>query len=198
MVMREQVTVALAKDWNLSYRIADGGELSEFPVTRLRGRATQKELEALQEPILPKKTPWTVERVARAQACTFQQSIWPQAISENLRHRTDEPGMHVDLGSYANQLRYHDSDGILRGRLLYFRKVKAGQEAVETWDRHRGEYEQAGHVLIEVDPTRWRKGIGTALLDEAFKLRWRINLDKQGRTLAGAPFLRKYRERSGR
>jgi GNAT superfamily N-acetyltransferase len=182
----------------VEYQIKDGREVGEYPASRLRGPATQKELEALQGPILPKKTRWTVEPIATAQARTFRQSGWPKVISENRHHRIDEPGMHVDRGNYANQLRYHDSDGILRGRLLHFRKVKAGQKAVEEWDRHRGQYEQAGHVLIEVDPKRWRTGIGTALLDELFKLRWRINLDKQGRTLAGAPFLRKYRERSGR
>jgi hypothetical protein len=121
-VMPERITVALTKDSNLEYRIADGGELSDFPVSKLRGPATHKELEALKRSILPKKKGWTVERIASAQARTFRQTGWLQVISENLGHRTDEPGMHVDHGNYANQLRYHDSDGMLRADYCIFEK----------------------------------------------------------------------------
>ena len=32
-------------------------------------------------------------------------------------------------GNYANQLRYHDSDGILRGRLLHFRRGQSWTES---------------------------------------------------------------------
>lgn len=196
-VLTDRVAVALSPQFVVEYRIKDGVEIGKFPVTRLRDPATRKEFDALEHPVVPKKTRWTPERIARAQARAFRQFGWPQVMAENVRHRKDEPGMHVDQGNYARQLRYHDSDGILRGRLLHFQAGEAGGKPVDKWDCHRGQYEEAGNILVEVDPKKWRKGIGTALLNEAFRLRWRINLDKQGRTLAGAPFLRTYRERSG-
>ena len=55
-IMPERVTVALTKDSNFDYRIADGGELSDFPVTKLRGLAMQEELELLKKPVLPTKS----------------------------------------------------------------------------------------------------------------------------------------------
>jgi GNAT superfamily N-acetyltransferase len=196
-VTPERVAVAIAEQWVMEYRINDGRELSEVPLSRLRGLATPKELGVSQKSIAPRKAQWTTERVLEGQARTFRQRVWPQVIRDNVRHLNDEPGMHVDKGRYANQLRYHDSEGILRGRLLHFRKTKDGEKHIYKWDYHGGQYEQAGHALIEVDPKRQHKGIATALLTEAVRRKWRINLDAQGYTLAGRAFIRDFRESTG-
>jgi preprotein translocase subunit YajC len=43
-VTPQRVTVAITDQWSMEYRIWDGRELSEFPLSRLRGLATPKEL----------------------------------------------------------------------------------------------------------------------------------------------------------
>jgi len=44
-------------------------------------------------------------------------------MRENRRHLKDEPGIHLDEGIYANQLRYHDSEGVLRGILVLYHEA---------------------------------------------------------------------------
>jgi GNAT superfamily N-acetyltransferase len=196
-VTPQRVTVAITDQWTIEYGIKDGRELSEFPLSRLRGLATPEEFEVSQKSIPPRKARWKMERVLEEQARTFRQCIWPQVIRDNGHRRKDEPGMHVDTGNYTNQLRYHDSEGILRGTLLHFRKADAGEKHVAKWDCHGDQYEQSGNVLIQVDPKRQRQGIASALLNEAFKRGWQIDLDKQGYTQAGDIFVRVFRKSSG-
>ena len=59
------------------------------------------------------------ERIAKGQL----RVLWPQVMRENRRHLKDEPGIHLDEGIYANQLRYHDSEGVLRGILVLYHEA---------------------------------------------------------------------------
>lgn len=52
-------------------------------------------------------------------------------------------------------------------------------------------YQKAGSVNIQVRPNRRRKGIATALLDEAIK-RFNVNLENQEYTPDGERFIKKY------
>lgn len=52
-------------------------------------------------------------------------------------------------------------------------------------------YQKAGSVNLQVRPDRRRKGIATALLDEAIK-RFNINLDDQEYTPDGERFIKNY------
>ena len=132
------------------------------------------------------------ERIARGQL----RVLWPQVVRENHLHLRDGPGIHLDEGTYANQLRYHDSGGVLRGILVLYHEAEDGEKEAEyEWD-HRGDQDQQpGCIWIVVDPKRLRQGIGKALLNEAVRRRnWPIDFDKQRKTLAGAILIRKFRE----
>lgn len=133
-VVQQRVTVAITEQWVTEYRINDERELSEFPLTRLRGLATTKELKVSKESITPRKARWILERVAEGQARTFQQRVWPQVIRDNHRHRKDEPGMHVDNGNYANQLRHHDSNGIRKSSKGEPWCVARSVRAIRPWE----------------------------------------------------------------
>jgi hypothetical protein len=61
----QRVSVAVKK-WITEYRIQDGRQLEDIPTAWLRGLATPKELDALENPIAPKHTRWTLERVTLA------------------------------------------------------------------------------------------------------------------------------------
>ncbi len=56
-------------------------------------------------------------------------------------------------------------------------------------------YQKAGSVNIQIRPDRRRKGIATALLDEAIK-RFNINLEIQEYTPDGEKFIKKYKRSS--
>jgi GNAT superfamily N-acetyltransferase len=135
----------------------------------------------------------TVDRITKEQART----AWQWEVHCNRRHLKDQPGFHVDEGVYVNQLRFHDSEGVLRGILrLHNEAMAGGKDATEyEWD----DWEQEpGFLLIRVSPERLRRGIGTALLQEAYRRNWPIDLDKQTFSLAGAQLVRKFRESSRR
>jgi GNAT superfamily N-acetyltransferase len=194
-VTPQRVSVAFAEHWITEYWIEDGRELVEFPSNWLRGLATPEELEALERPIAPKKNQGTLEALAMYLTREQLRVLWPQAMGENRLHLQDEPGIHLDEGNYANQLRYHDSKGVLRGRLLAFHEAKYREKQVDEWDCHGGTDEQPGHFAFEVDPERLRQGIGSALLKDAFITRnWPVDFDKQRYTLAGAACVRKFRK----
>ena len=52
-------------------------------------------------------------------------------------------------------------------------------------------WEKAGNFTMFTRPDRYRRGIGSALLDEA-RRRWTINFDQQDYTISGAAFVNRY------
>lgn len=122
--------------------------------------------------------------------------LWPRIMRENRRHLIDEPGIHLDQGTFANQLRYHDSEGDLSGTLVLYHEAEHERKPVEyEWDHYGDEDEQPGRIWIVVDPKRLRRGIAKALLTAAvIRHNWPINFDKQRKTLAGAILIRKFLE----
>jgi hypothetical protein len=111
----------------------------------------------------------------------------------NRQQRKDEPGFHVDEGVYVDQLRYHDSDGILRGVLRLYRETNGKEtEPIYAWDDYD---EQPGFVWVRVDPKRLRQGIGMALMKQAFyELKWPWHPGKQKHTLAGVRLACKFQD----
>jgi GNAT superfamily N-acetyltransferase len=57
-------------------------------------------------------------------------------------------------------------------------------------------WDAAGDITMFVRPDRYRRGIASALLDEA-RRRWTIDLDQQNFTHAGAAFINRYVQRHG-
>jgi hypothetical protein len=53
-VTPKRVTVAITEQWAMEYGIRGGRELSEFPLSRLRGLATPKELKVSKKSIAPR------------------------------------------------------------------------------------------------------------------------------------------------
>src|SRR5436190_12685095 len=126
------------------------------------------------------KTPWTPERIISAQA----QSAWHWELRANRFFLTDEPGVHLDKGVWVDQLRYHDTGGVLRGVLrLHHERPNGKEEPKHDWDDYN---EEPGFLWIAVDCNCLRRGIATTLLDEAFRQGWPIDFDKQEYTVAGS------------
>jgi GNAT superfamily N-acetyltransferase len=126
------------------------------------------------------KIRWTPERIIRAQA----RSAWQEELRANRVHFKDESGVHLDKGGWGDQLRYHDSEGVLRGVLrLHHERPNGTEEAKHDWDDYNHEPE---FLWIAVDPNCLRRGIATTLLDEAFRRGWPIDFDKQEYSLAGS------------
>jgi GNAT superfamily N-acetyltransferase len=138
------------------------------------------------------KTRWTPQFFAREHL----RVQWPWELKANHRHRKDQPGIHIDEGIYVNQLRFHDSEGILRGILrLHHEPVGSEDEAEHDWDNWGHE---PGFLWIVVDPEHLHQGIGMALLTEAFVTRrWPIDFGNQEYTPAGAQLTFKFRRLSG-
>jgi hypothetical protein len=92
----------------------------------------------------------TLDEFTAAQA----RAGWKYEARVNSRHRKDKPGFHVDEGIYVDQLRYHDSNGVLRGVLRLHRETKGKEtEPIYAWDDFN---EKPGFVLVRVHP----KGCG--------------------------------------
>jgi len=121
---------------------------------------------------------------------------WKEELKDNARHLKDQPGVHLDEGIYVNQLRFHDSEGILRGILrLHHQPEGSEDEAEYDWDDWNHEL---GFLWVVVDPEQLRHGIGMALLTEAFVTRrWPVDFGKQEFTPAGAQLVSKFRKLSG-
>ncbi len=96
--------------------------------------------------------------------------------------RSSRPGVvefqpEIDFEMWS--LLWYDDASKLRGILNYY---PVGSPA-----------ERPGEFNITVHPAWRRRGIGTELLDEAFK-RWPIELDRQRWTAEGLAFIKAYEE----
>jgi len=119
---------------------------------------------------------------------------WQWELRANRKHKKDTPGFHIDEGRFVNQLRFHDEAGVLRGVVRLHHKPKGNEaDTVYDWDDFD---EDPGFLWVIVDPARQNRGIGMALLVEAyFKRDWKIDLDAQERrTIAGVGLIRKFRK----
>jgi hypothetical protein len=132
-------------------------------------------------------TQMTLDEFTAAQART----AWKYETRVNRRHQLDKPGFHVDEGVYVDQLRYHESDGVLRGVLRLHRETKGKEtEPIYAWDDFD---EKPGFVWVKVDPERLRQGIGMTLMKEAFyERKWPWDPNEQSHTLAGVALARKF------
>lgn len=84
----------------------------------------------------------------------------------------------VGGGDFVDCLLWRDNNGVLRG-ILYHYSFDTG-------------FEPAGSVNLLVDDSYRKKGIATALLDEAVK-RFKVNLKKQVYTRDGYAFITRYK-----
>lgn len=108
---------------------------------------------------------------------------WESQVSQYPMRYRPGPGIAYfpgDVSQFAGMedmppvdcLLYYDEQGWLRGILNHY---------PVDYPPH----EQAGNVNVFVDPARRRRGIGTALVTEAFR-RWGVVLAEQRFTVAGA------------
>ena len=134
-------------------------------------------------------TQMTLDEFTAAQART----LWKVERRINRKHLKDVPGFHVDEGVYVDQLRYHDSNGVLRGVLRLHRETKGKEtEPIYAWDDFN---EKPGFVWVKVDPERLRQGIGMSLMKQAFyERKWPWDPGKQEHTLAGTRLALKFHE----
>jgi len=132
-------------------------------------------------------TQMTLDEFTVAQART----VWRYERRANCPRLKDKPGLHMDEGVYVDQLRYHDSDGVLRGILRLYRETKGKKtEPIYAWDDCD---EEPGFVWVKVDPERLRQGIGMAMMTQAFyERKWPWDPGKQKHTPAGAALARKF------
>lgn len=86
--------------------------------------------------------------------------------------KLDRPGPGTDP---VDCLLFYDADRQLAGILNHY-------PTTTFW-------EQAGNINIWVDPVKLRRGIATALVQEAL-LRWRIDAEQQRYTMAGAKLVK--------
>lgn len=116
----------------------------------------------------------------------IDQPAFPWESQRDQYPATASPGIHYYAGQTAwgtvDCLLYYDALGILRGALNHY--------------PFTNEWEQEGNVNIFIDPAFRRRGVATALLNEA-RERWVFDVEQQTYTREGADFIQSYLWRLG-
>lgn len=119
---------------------------------------------------VPPRVATLAEEIARGQL----RVLWPQVMRETARHLKDEPGFHLDEGTYAKQLRFHDSEGVLRGILVRYHEAEDTEKKAEyEWDHHGDDDQQPGRISVVVDPespVSWQAGVRPGFLNWVLRL----------------------------
>lgn len=107
---------------------------------------------------------------------------WDIQVAQYANVKPTGPGIHYfrpvfDMGPVDCLLMYN-ADLVIVGIMNFF-------------PEDLPPYERAGNFTIMVRPDRQRRGIATALMDEA-RRRWLINFDQQDYSPAGAAFATRY------